>query len=635
MARYNSVNSISSIAGGLTLSTPASGLLTTITSGGNTTVPNPVLYAGTTQVFYNASGSTVSLISPSGNFVGPASSGTGTISLVNGNIITITSDGTNYIVNDFQGGPLSGTTLTASSTVTLNPANTTVTISPSGSGTVIINPATASSMDNVNIGATTKGTGAFTSLTTTGATTLTSAGAASAYNTSGASLLVSGGVGIAGALFTNSTASFGGNVSITNSGTLAVPGVTTISNNTAVTLGTAASGALQVTGGVGIGGAVFSAGEARHDGKVSFGAGNAYLNSSAGDNFTLSTKTNTPNPNFNINIGDGTASGYTRNPIFWNGFLAFSGNNKADASPDVKIDASGNVFMYATGTLQLPKGTTAQRPTGVSGMTRFNTTTSVLEYYNGTVWNGIGIKDGSSSGNAANSAAQIKSLLGNPPSGIYYLQVSGVNSGSPFQCWCDFTINGGIGYAIISNTLFTGSQEGPSFASMSQTTITGTVDKFSNHSIAPTTMMANYNNGAGITKLAVFASSNNGTTSGGIQSSTTYRWVAFTGPTVANFQAIWTNGYATNQFTGSFVTADGNTGTAYFPNNHGSSGGVTQVSNGGTINDSILYEYKPNGGSDPNHYWEVHNGRAGDSYFAVNSLYQGTLNTRWGGVAIY
>jgi hypothetical protein len=473
----------------------------------------------------------------------------------------------------------------------------------------------------MNIGATTAGTGAFTSLTATGATTLTSTGTASAYNTSGASLLVSGGVGIAGALFTNSTASFAG--------------ITTVSNNTAVTLGTAASGALQVTGGLGVGGSIYSSGAARHDGTVTFGAGNAYLSSSAGDNFTLSTKTNTPNPNFNINIGDGSG-GISKNPIFWNGFLAFSGNARADTgSPDVKIDSSGNVFMYSTGNLQVPKGTTAQRPTGVGGMTRFNTTTSVLEYHNGSAWIGIGVKDGSSVGNAAYSAAAIKALVGNPPSGIYYLTVPGVNGGSAFQCWCDFTINGGIGYAIISNTLFSGSQEGPSFASMSQTTITGTADKFSNHSIAPTTMMANYNNGGGISKLAVFATKNDGTTSGGIQSSSTYRWVAFSGPTVANYQAIWTNGYASNQFTGSFVTADGNTGTAYFPNSHGSSGGVTQITNGAGVNDNILYEYKPNGGSDPNHYWEVHNGRGGDNYFAVNSLYQGTLNTRWGGVAIY
>jgi hypothetical protein len=122
---------------------------------------------------------------------------------------------------------------------------------------------------------------------------------------------------------------------------------------------------------VGISGAVYSAGEARHDGKVTFGSGNAYLNSSAGDNFTLSTKTNTPNPNFNINIGDGTASGYSKNPIFWNGFLAFSGNGKADTgTPDVKIDGSGNLAIGVASPLRklhlnggefciTPSGTTA------------------------------------------------------------------------------------------------------------------------------------------------------------------------------------------------------------------------------------------------------------------------------------
>jgi len=36
--------------------------------------------------------------------------------------------------------------------------------------------------------------------------------------------------------------------------------------------------------------------------------------------------------------------------------------------------------------LQFPAGTTAQRPTPVTGMMRFNTTTSLMEYYNGSAW---------------------------------------------------------------------------------------------------------------------------------------------------------------------------------------------------------------------------------------------------------
>jgi hypothetical protein len=37
--------------------------------------------------------------------------------------------------------------------------------------------------------------------------------------------------------------------------------------------------------------------------------------------------------------------------------------------------------------LQYPAGTTAQRPTSpAAGMTRFNTDTLLMEYYNGTAW---------------------------------------------------------------------------------------------------------------------------------------------------------------------------------------------------------------------------------------------------------
>ena len=36
--------------------------------------------------------------------------------------------------------------------------------------------------------------------------------------------------------------------------------------------------------------------------------------------------------------------------------------------------------------LQLPVGTTAQRPSPSAGMLRYNSTTSTLEYYNGSAW---------------------------------------------------------------------------------------------------------------------------------------------------------------------------------------------------------------------------------------------------------
>lgn len=75
------------------------------------------------------------------------------------------------------GGAGSFTTLTASSTVTLSPASHNVAISPTGTGTVTINPATASAIDNASIGVTTPLAGKFTTLTATGAVSLSPASA--------------------------------------------------------------------------------------------------------------------------------------------------------------------------------------------------------------------------------------------------------------------------------------------------------------------------------------------------------------------------------------------------------------------------------------------------------------------------
>lgn len=58
---------------------------------------------------------------------------------------------------------VAATTLTASAAVTLSPANAAVVLSPTGTGTVTIAPATVGAINNVNIGAATRGTGAFTS----------------------------------------------------------------------------------------------------------------------------------------------------------------------------------------------------------------------------------------------------------------------------------------------------------------------------------------------------------------------------------------------------------------------------------------------------------------------------------------
>ena len=60
----------------------------------------------------------------------------------------------------------------------------------------------------------------------------------------------------------------------------------------------------------------------------------------------------------------------------------------ADTTGNITLTPdSGVVTLSSTGALTVPKGTTAQRPSSpVAGMTRFNTSRSNLEIYNGTIW---------------------------------------------------------------------------------------------------------------------------------------------------------------------------------------------------------------------------------------------------------
>lgn len=64
------------------------------------------------------------------------------------------------------------TTISASQQVTFNPANSNISMSPTGTGTVTINPATAGNINNMVIGATTRAAGNFTSLDANGNVTL-------------------------------------------------------------------------------------------------------------------------------------------------------------------------------------------------------------------------------------------------------------------------------------------------------------------------------------------------------------------------------------------------------------------------------------------------------------------------------
>ena len=144
MARYITSTLVQTISGATTISSTFEGQYFIFTGTAPYTVglPAPALTTGVSMTFYNSTAGTVTLSSV-GNFVGAAGSGTTTQTMGNGIVIPVVSDGTNYLVLAASGGPVSATTLTASSTITLSPANAQVAISPTGTGAVTISPNTS------------------------------------------------------------------------------------------------------------------------------------------------------------------------------------------------------------------------------------------------------------------------------------------------------------------------------------------------------------------------------------------------------------------------------------------------------------------------------------------------------------
>jgi hypothetical protein len=174
MARYNTQLPVTLISSTTTLGTPLQGSALVEFTGTTYTVTlySPAGFPGAVQTFYNAASGSITLSTPSGSFVIPNGTTASTYVMNANSTITITSDGTNFIVETGQNGPLTATTLSSSSTTTLSPANANVTISPTGTGNVVMNPATAGTIDNMAVGGSTAAAGRFTTLTATNTTTL-------------------------------------------------------------------------------------------------------------------------------------------------------------------------------------------------------------------------------------------------------------------------------------------------------------------------------------------------------------------------------------------------------------------------------------------------------------------------------
>ena len=173
MARYNStVPALVATSANTTIGTPNQGTFTTFTGTSyGVTLPDPIQFQGVTQTFYNAASGTITLTAPSpAVFKGPGGSNTTTQSLLSGNTLILASDGTNYIHVYGIGGPITGTSLTATGAITLNTTTNNQSLTTTGAGTITINSGSTGNIDNIAIGATTASTGRFTTITSTNTT---------------------------------------------------------------------------------------------------------------------------------------------------------------------------------------------------------------------------------------------------------------------------------------------------------------------------------------------------------------------------------------------------------------------------------------------------------------------------------
>jgi len=250
MARFNTQPITGSVTAGGTLAalTQNAFIQLTGTAPYTVTLPSPVLYPGFNQTFYNATSGTITLTTPANVFTGAGGSGTANVIVPTTSTINIVSDGVNYVVVGEDGTSLTATTGLFSGNVTINGAGATLSVTPQ---TVTINPGGSSTIDNINIGATTRGSGAFNTLTANAAVTFT-AGTASSTTGSG-SLVVSGGIGVSGNINSGGTVA-----AVALSGpltgtiqTAAQPNITSVGTLTGLTVNASSTGTLNLgqTGG--------------------------------------------------------------------------------------------------------------------------------------------------------------------------------------------------------------------------------------------------------------------------------------------------------------------------------------------------------------------------------------------------
>ena len=305
-------------------------------------------------------------------------------------------------------------------------------------------------------------------------------------------------------------------------------------------------------------------------------------------------------------------------------------------------DADGDTIAYSITSGAVPAGLTLNSSTGVISGDPTDVTSSTTSNFTATATAaGKTINrafsiivtptfDGSTSAKAAGSPQQIATVLGSTPTnGTYWFTNSGIDSGTPFQAYCDWSIPyfNSIGLMILQQGMFsagTGSlaQSDYTNCGTAGTTVTGTRGHGNTFRTRPATILDNWS-GDTANRATAMMYANNGNIGSNLNATASLNWVQFN-VTPNYFKEMFDNTPSPGQYVGT-VTARGwpassttngfasssTTGAFYWSKNsstHEYSIGHRQMSSTNTNtgwNGTNYIEIKDQSNTDPNHGWFV------------------------------